>query len=230
MAIGELGAGIDDDGVIADQVHVANIGALGQRMRRRILQVLRQHDAQRLAGAKAAVSGQKDVGGTPTQRLVVIIGDQHLNALLLAGDLRRGGCGFSPQSHGFFAPVQAEHHKAAQQNGEQHQANGDLEMAGNHGRAPVWLRSCAMADATAEATPELRLGLSRDWRSAPSGASSTATAEVMMLFSGRTGAPRTETVESFLRSSAAISCAADLLRSSAGAWALSHGRKRPAGG
>src|ERR1051326_418592 len=67
MPIGKWRRGVDDQCVITDKVNIANIRAMGQRMRGRILQILGQHGTQRLFSAKAAVGRQKDIGRAPAQ-------------------------------------------------------------------------------------------------------------------------------------------------------------------
>src|SRR5262249_49670698 len=134
------------------------------------------------------------------------------------------------QRLGFFLVSEPDNDQAADQDGQQHQADGDLEVAWNHGRAPICPRTCAIADAIAAVMPALCFALSRDCRSAPSGASSTAIAGTAMLFRGRIGIPSVATVTPFLRSSAATALPATLLFCSEALWALSQERKRPAGG
>src|SRR6476646_11366870 len=112
----------------------------------------------------------------------------------------------------FFLVLQTDDDHSADQYRQQRQRNGDLKMAGNHWRAPVWFRTCAIPNAMAVATLFCRFWLSSDCRSFSSGASSTPIAGATMLFTGRNGTPMVATVKPLFLSSSKTACATFWLR------------------
>src|SRR5262249_29566285 len=227
MGITELRGGIHDHGVVIDEKDVPNVGPLSHGMRRRRLQVLRQHGPQHGARAQTALGGHEYFNITPAQSLVIIVRYQNPNALLFALDRRRhrGHLQVS-QRRRFFLPPEPDNPNAAEQNSQQQQSDRDLKMARNHGRAPICGRAWAMPSAIPDATALRSLELSRAFNEAE-GASSTAMAGATTLLSGRSGLARVATCRPFLRNAGATERAKPRLFSSEPDCALSQGRNRP---
>src|SRR5215469_4957451 len=197
-------------------------------MGRGILQVLGQHRAQGLPRAQTAIFRHEGLGFAPTQRLLIIVRHQNANLLLLSYHRRRGRRrGYRLlRNHLLLAP-QPHHVDAAQQNAREQQSEGDLEVPGNHKRAPIWPRALASPAAMAEARVLSVFWLSPAREPPARGVHSTAMAGATRLFNGRRGVARVDTVIPVFLRSAATAMATALLRPSAGACALSQRRNRP---
>src|SRR5580765_368304 len=145
MTISKLWGGVYDHCVRVNKINILDVRASCQRVRRRRLQILRHYASQSLTGAHSPVRRQKYVRWTPTQRLIFIVRYQYLNMFLFAANHRhnrRGLC--SLLRHSLFFMSDADNDHATYKDGKQYQGNRDLEMAGNHGRTPIWLRTWAI--------------------------------------------------------------------------------------
>src|SRR6476646_6535555 len=229
MSVGKLCCGVYDHRIVADEIYILYVRAFRQRMRRGHLQILGQHRTQCFTGAQIAVSRQKDICRTPAQGLVFIVCQQELNMLLLSAHHGRRRSGFRClKRQRFFLVCHTDDDHSADQYRQQRQRNGDLKMAGDHWRAPVWFRTCTIPNAMAVATLFCRFWLSSDCRSFSSGASSTPIAGATMLFNGRNGTPMVATVKPPFLSSSETARATLWLRPRVADCAVSQGRKRPA--
>src|ERR1700682_6073963 len=228
MSFSKFGSRVHDERVLGNQVHVPDAGALGQTMRRRVLQILGQHGAQRFARTQAALGRHEYVGFAPSEGAVFVVGHQNTDAFLLALYRRRDEALFRRQeSFGFFFMGQLDDKDAADQNADQQQCNGDLKVARDHGCPPVCVLFFAIPAATADATEFCNLPLYKTWTSFGSAASSTASAGATILFSGRNGEFSRATGKAVLCNSCATASARALLRASELDCAASQGRKRP---